>query len=380
MAAALASRIKGQDIVDFDSLRTLADDQLDISPFVFDRVVGVLAELEFVRNLEVSGGRVRSFFEAVPEDHEAMYRRLGQRWAEQEPTEIESSLLGAVERLSHGPAAVDELDIDPTACQTVLDIGASAEAIRLVEIGGREIAYSPFFSIESPGSVEDALRSIDLAEVQRAFVAVREQQGLPVSTSPSGATITRLVGAGLMAGPALKRADGSSESFAVAPYGLAPDLRSIKRPILDKAQAIVAAMRMGEHFGTVTKLRWPAAVLYKLLTGQVTAVHSDTQRQWATLHLMGVVEFVSQGSMKGIRLVQDKHGDNDASVRIAVDLLEYGEAADTKELHPSGTSPLAVQGRYLSSIQGVRVARQRAEMPDDALSRLVDMVMGRSLP
>jgi hypothetical protein len=380
MAAALASWIKGQDVLDVESLREFAANQLDINTFAFDRVVQILAELEFVRGLTLSGHRVKSFFESVPEMHETMYGRLGAKWSEQGPTEIESSLLGTVEQLSRGPAAVDELDVDPKVRQKVLDLGSRAEAIRLINVAGREIAYSPFFSIEQPTAVEAALKTVDLVEVQRAIRSVRDHQGLPLSVAVSGSTLNKLVGAGLMAGPALKRADGTSETFAVAPYGLSPELRSIKRPILDKAQAMVAAMRMGEHFGTVTKLRYPALVLHKLKSGYVAAAHTDTPRQWAMLYRLGVVEFVPQGSLKGIRLVRDKHGDNEAAVQIAIDLLEHGEAADAKEWHDQAAQSLLVEGRYLTPIQGVREARQREELADEDYTRIIETLMGRSLP
>jgi hypothetical protein len=380
MAAALASWIKGQDVIDIESLRQFASNQLDINLFAFDRVVEILAELELVRGLERRGGRVHSFFESVPEQHQQMYGLLGEKWREQEPTEIEISLLESVERLSRGPAAVDELGIDPSAQEVVLDLGSRAEAIKLTQVGGRTIAYSPFFSIENPLAVENALKLVDLAEMQQAIRAVREYQGLPLSVAADRQTLNRLVGAGLVAGPALKRADNTSETFAVAPYGLSPELRSVKRPILDKAQAMVAAMRMGEHFGTVTKLREPALVLYKLLNGYVAAVHSDTPRQWAMLHRLGVVEFVPSGSLRGIRLVQDKHGDNKAAVRVALDLLQHGEATDTKEWHAADTEAVLVEGRYLTSIQGIREARQREVLPDEDLSRIIDTLLGRSLP
>lgn len=381
MAAALASWIKGQDVLNIDALRTFAANQLDINPFAFDRVVQILADLEFVRGVEFSTGhRVKSFFESVPETHEAMYGQLGAKWHEQGPSEIETSLLGTVEQLSCGPAAADELEVDPEIRRTVLDIGSRAEAVRVVNVGGREIAYSPFFSIENPSAVEDALATVDLSEMQRAIKSVRDHQGLPLSVAASSSVLNQLVGAGLVAGPALKRADGTSETFAVAPYGLSPELRSIKRPILDKAQAMVAAMRMGEHFGTVTKLRYPALVLHKLLNGYVAAAHSDTPRQWNMLYRLGVVEFVPQGRLKGIRLIQDKHGDNAAAVRVAIDLLEHGEASNTKEWHDQASESLLLEGRYLTPIQGIREARQREELPDEEFTQIIETLMGRSLP
>ncbi len=66
MAAALATWLKGQNVVaDAQKLRYVADQQLGISPFVFDAVVGLLEELGFVWQVERPGGRIRSFNESV---------------------------------------------------------------------------------------------------------------------------------------------------------------------------------------------------------------------------------------------------------------------------------------------------------------------------
>lgn len=79
-----------------------------------------------------------------------MYEALGDAWREYGPSEIEGSLLEAVDDLSRGPRRVGDLQVDRSARGQVLALGRQAEAIRTVMVGGDEVAYSPFFAFERP--------------------------------------------------------------------------------------------------------------------------------------------------------------------------------------------------------------------------------------
>jgi hypothetical protein len=377
MAAAVASWIKGHDVIaDAQALKHVAAEQLDVGSFAFDDVVELLEGLEFVRNVQREGRRVVSFYESVPADYERMYSVLGQSWQEQRPTEVEASLISVVDELSRGPAAVDELDIDPAARDLVMEVGREAEAIQIVSLGERLVAYSPFFAYENPKGVEAALQSLDIDRVAAAFKRVRSFQGIPISTSPQAEIFNGLVAAGLMAGPSLERPDHTRELFAIAPYGLPGDVLTIQRPLLEKALAIVAAVRMGQHFGGITNLSSPVAFLHALLQPErVVAWHSSTTRQYAALQRMGIVRFVTQSGRSGITLIDTP--DNKAAVQIAIDLLEAGEATTTKELPGGFERALLVPGNYRSQIQGIRPAKRRKAIPEEELAAMVDAVMGR---
>jgi hypothetical protein len=377
MAAAVAAWIKGHDVIaDAQALKVVAADQLDVNSFAFDRVIDLLAELDFVRNVQKSGHRITSFFESVPEDYKRMYGDLGAAWSDQDPTETETSVLAVVDELSDGPKPVDELDVDPTVRSDVMAIGEQAEAIQIVRVNDRAIAYSPFFSYEQPEAIGKVLETVDVERVAAAFAAVKGFQGTPVSLSANGQVINGLVAAGLMAGPSLERPDKSTELFAVAPYGLGPDLRSYQRPILENALAVLAAVRLGQHFGGMTNLRSPAALLHALLQPErVVAWHSSTSRQYGALHSLGIVRFVSQPRMSGIQLIDTK--DNVAAVRLAIDLLGVGEAADTKGTAALVEQTLITPGHYRPQIQGIRPAKRRVGIAPDELAAIVDAAMGR---
>jgi hypothetical protein len=376
MAAAVAAWVKGHDVIaDAQALKLVAAEQLDVLPFAFERIVEMLSDLDFVRNVQTTGHRITSFYETVPEDYERMYGQLGQAWRAQEPTEVETSLLGVVEELSNGPRPVDTLDVDADALEDVLHIGQEAEAIQIVTVDARRVAYSPFFAYEKPQAIGTALSEIGLERVAAAFAGVKAFQGVPLSTSADGAVLTGLVAAGLMAGPSLERPDESRELFAVAPYGLGADVLSIRRPLLEKALAILASVRMGQHFGGVTRLQSPAALLQALMqSDRIVAWHSSTTRQYAVLQRLGIVRFVSSGGRSGIQLIDTD--DNVLAVRLALDLLGAGEATSTKGASTSLEQALLAPGHYRTQIQGIRHAKRRPLFDGTELAAMVEATMG----
>jgi hypothetical protein len=377
MSAAVAAWVKGHDVIDdAQALRVVAADQLDVDAFAFDSVIQLLEELDFVRNVQRSGRRITSFYETVPEDYSRMYGQLGEAWEMQGPTEVEKGLVTLVDKLSSGPCPIDDVDLDPTARESVMTIGQEAEAIQTVAVGRRTILYSPFFAYEKPEAIGDVLAALDVERVSAAFGGVKGFQGTPISISPVGEVLNGLVAGGLMAGPSLERPDGSRELFAVAPYGLGPDVLTFKRPILEKALAILAAVRMGQHFGGMTNLHSPAALLHALLQpDRVVAWHSSTTRQYAVLQRLGVVRFVTAGGRSGIQLVDTD--DNVAAMKVAIDLLGAGEATATRGTTSLIERALITPGHYRPQIQGIRPAKRRVRIAAEDLAAIVDAAMGR---
>src|SRR5579864_6911983 len=239
MAAALATAIKGLDIVpDGAELRRIADQQFDIPSLLFGDVVRVLEETEFVRSVRRdASGRILSLYENVPEDFTRLYVTCDEVYKELGPGEVEQALVVVVDHLSGGPRPTNELDLpDLDLKEKVLQLGDAAEAIKTA--GDRAILYSPYFSYENPEQVGAALQTMDVERVRHAIERIRANQGLPIVKGEEGATLAGLVGAGLVAGPGLLNPANELQSFAVAPYGLPPDLLITKKAVMDKALAV----------------------------------------------------------------------------------------------------------------------------------------------
>lgn len=70
-----------------------------------------------------------------------------------------------------------------------------------------------------------------------------------------------------MLAPGVDRPDGIEQPFATLPYILSHDLLTARKPVLEKALAVVACLQCGEHFGGYSDL--PADALVAVIDTQV---------------------------------------------------------------------------------------------------------------
>jgi len=97
-AAVLAGAIKGKDVIrDAQSLKRIAAEVLKINPDAFDKVVLELAELEMVRGIKRTAGEIVSFVESVPLLYDDIHERLGTRWFDKQPSELEAQFLTSLD-------------------------------------------------------------------------------------------------------------------------------------------------------------------------------------------------------------------------------------------------------------------------------------------
>ena len=150
---------------------------------------------------------------------------------------------------------------------------------------------------------------------------------------------------------------------------------TIQRPIVDKALAIVAAVRTGQYFGGRTALTHPEYLLQALLDNRATKGHSSTRRQYAVLRRLGIIQFVRDGTLYGIQLIDN--ADNRGAVKLAMELISTGEALSSKEAPLEAQDALVTQGNYLAPIQTPRQARKRHRLDDKLVQDLYESAMGR---
>ncbi|MFF7535130.1 hypothetical protein ACFZB2_39570 [Streptomyces bobili] len=93
---------------------------------------------------------------------------------------------------------------------------------------------------------------------------------------------------GLLLAPAVQRPGGTLQPFAALPYVLDRDLLRGRKPVLDKALAVLACLRCGQHFGGYTSLPGHALVdvIDKLLDPNrgFLRPHEAHERQYRLIH------------------------------------------------------------------------------------------------
>ncbi|MCP2325242.1 hypothetical protein HDA40_003749 [Hamadaea flava] len=382
MAASLASLVRGQDVVsDAEALKTIVAEQLDISPYAFGAVVDTLERAGLVDDVQRRGQKILGFTENVPY-HEDLYERLGGAWRSDQPSQLEQEMLAVVDRLAHSPVPSEELEnelgLDHRDVPRLIEIGKAASLINGVALIDGEVLYSPFFGFENPALLGSLLEQHGSGRIAEELAAVRSHQGLPVDDKGFPA-LADAISRGFILAPSVTRPEGFDQPFATLPYLPDPSLLTARKAVLEKALAVIACVRCGEHFGGATSARDPARVLTALLDpdrGHRLRPHGSHQRQYQLLFRMQIVDFVPSGNWVMPQLIVTD--DNVEAVRLARDLMTYGEPIEDRAGDDAARGLLSLNSPYQAPLQTVSRRREKKTLTDKEYSALIATAMGRA--
>ncbi|MGQ4374772.1 hypothetical protein ACN6K9_001643 [Streptomyces sp. SAS_267] len=385
MAASLAALIRGQEVIDnAAALRAVAAEQLDVNQFAFDPVVLALEDLGFVEGVQRSGGKITRFTESVPY-YDDLYARLGEAWRNRRPSETEEQMVRLVDYLADGPVPQEEVaskvGLDSAALPLLLEVGERAELLKRIQVPDGDVLYSPFFGFENPQVITELVRDHGSDQLAEAFAAVRGEQGLPVvDTQP---LLQDAIARGLLLAPAVQRPDGTLQPFAALPYILDRDLLRGRKPVLDKAMAVLACLRCGQHFGGYTSLPGHALVdvIDKLLDPNrgFLRPHEAHERQYRLIHAAGLVAFDPDpkpgGNWVMPRFIDTP--DNREALRIARDLISFGEQIGGRVGDEQARQTLALGQSFTAPMQTMYRTRAKAKSSPQQWQGVVDAALGR---
>lgn len=385
MAASVAALIRGQDVIgDAQALRAVAAEQLDVNQFAFDPVIEQLAEVGFVEGVQRSGGKITRFTENVPYYHD-LYAVLGQAWRNRAPTEVEQQMVLLVDHLADAPQPVEELadriGLDTAAVPRLLEVGQRAELVKTIPLLDGDVAYSPFFSFENPELIGDLVREHGPEQLALAFEALRAEQGMPVTQSQP--LLQDAIARGLLLAPAVELPNGTVQPFATLPYTLDRELLHGRKPVLEKALAVLACLRCGQHFGGMTSLSASSSlvnVIDKLLDPSrgFLRPHSSHARQYRLMHAAGLLAFdpdlLPGGEWVTPRFIDTR--DNRDALRIARDLITYGEPLAGRVGDDQARAALALGQPFAAPMQTVARMRGKAAVSPKQWQAVVDVALG----
>ncbi len=343
----------------------MAAEVLKISPWAFESVVQELAEVELVHNIQRRGGEIVSFTESVPLLHDDAHERLGENWVNNQPSEVEQQLVVAVDTLAQAPVLVDELrrelDITGRSDQLLRSVGENAELMRYYHLNdGSELAVSPLYAFEQPESLVGIFDSHPADHVRESFHRLRQHPGFAVAMNGSEPVIEDMVKLGLVPAPTVVGADNKPRSFVIIPYGLDPVFLTSKKQVLERALALIASVRCGEVSGGFTNVRFPDLILAKLMDedqNYTLRPHSSTERQYAAVIRLGMIETVPRGNLHAARLIPTP--DNIEAVQLARTLLQRkGEGLPERGNEREAAKLLFTAGDYLAPIETIAAARR----------------------
>jgi hypothetical protein len=383
MAASLASLIRGQDVVsDAEALKTIVAEQLDINPYAFPGVIDTLERAGMIDHVQRRGQKIVSFTETVP-FYENLYTALGDAWRRGEPSQLEQELVAVVERLAASPVPAEELEnelgLDRGDVPRLIAVGKDSELVQGVALIDGEVLYSPFYGFENPQILAELLEHHGSGRFAEELKAVRVHQGLPVDPATHPA-LADAVARGFITAPSVRTPSGQDQPFATLPYVPDQRLLTVRKPILEKALAVVACIRCGEHFGGATSTRAPVAVLDALLDPNrdyQLRPHGSHQRQYQMLYRMQIVDFLPSGSWVIPKLIVTE--DNLEAVRLARDLLAWGEPMHDRTGDDQARALLMQRGRYEAPLQTVARKRNQKTLSEREYRAVMDAAMGRAV-
>jgi hypothetical protein len=372
MAATLAGLVRGRDVVsDAQSLAVVAAAQLDVDMLAFNDVVSVLEEVGFIQGVQRQGRKIISFTETVPY-YDDIYVSLGASWSERQPTGLEQQLLLVVDGLSAAPVALEELEgsfgLDRSDVPRLLEVGMGAGLVHVLRTIDGDVAYSPFFGFENPELLGDLVREHGSDRLATEFEALRAEQGLPIDRERFP-LLTDAVARGLVMAPSVQLPQGGAQPFAALPYVPDKSLLIARKPIVDKALAVLACLRCAQHFGGYNNLS-PAGlvnVIDKLLDRNRGFLNPNSahRRQYELMHRAGLIFFGSDPMPGGTWAVPTfiDSEDNREALALARDLITHGEALQHRVNDSQARGALDLGKGYTAPLQTMHRARELA-MPD----------------
>jgi hypothetical protein len=374
--AQLSTVIKDQEVVENYQQLEVAAGEIGIDDVLLEKCLEQMQEIEFVRIKTGTGGDIRRIDVKVPLLR-GIYDQLGELWGQLGPSDFEKVTVALLDELTVIPqkakAIQGRYNLNADDFDVVRDIGCGASFIGnyISPKDGEEIWYSPLHWDENPEKIFELCRTHPSFEISKAFKEVRDLQGLPADRI-TDSVLTAAIALQCLPTPAVTSMAGKKHFVFTPMTGIGPEEKSI----LNKARAIIACVRYGEHYGSITKIHDPKLLVEILKARKYLKPHSETLRQYETLRNLGV------GRISRDKLHSDRYWfhliDNDENMKaidLALQMLTVGEptrqSKDTeraKQLLLPGyyEHPTAVRVHYMTK-EKIAYSKKTVEKVNDLI-------------
>lgn len=373
MAVQLAMHIRGLPLIDYEMLKLVASTMLGIPRLAVDRIVELLAEIEFVRLIK-DGRRIKGVLPVVPY-FDDLYEGIGEYFeTSSSPDEFEKLTLEIVDRLAAAPHNVDALAGKLGAARKDFDssveIGTKGGFLISRRARAKTIIINPsYFSENSDIYIDHAARS-GAAGIQKTLSLIQSSQGWPLSLIEKQMEIAgnkishddlsllkRLAQDGVVKPPRIITSHAGEAVFMFSPTPGASKLNPLRREVYERALAIVSAVRQGQLLPNRFRIRSPGAVLYKLKTELKLSPTSDYTEQYQNLvnYRIAKLDKLSNG-YRQLKIVDTP--ENREALRIAYSLVQ-GDTPPDLALDGEAQKAMTGSQEYVESLVSARVLREK---------------------
>ena len=383
-AATLATHLKGRDFVnDYQALIGLAS-QLGISSIELRQVLRELEEIDFVSVVETSSSisGIKRVELKIPELRSG-YEELGERWLQLKPSEVEQASISLLENVASFPQAEvllkGSLGLNDKDFGLILEIGTSGLLIEKYDDNGQNILYSPLTVEEKPDALLKLAQQYPEDNIVVALKNVQRYQGTPIENLKGQNKIfaEQAMRLGVLC-PVQIVSGATAKAFLFTPRG---GLRKEERVILEKARAILACVRFGEHFATTRKIMYPHRILETLRDRKSFSYsRPDFPEQYGLLVTQQVGRIEPDRLRPGFyKFYFIDTPENMRALNIAIDLLKIG-VLPTSKLEVDASDLLNIGGMFSGTLPtraklGRSVALSR-ETTRDVILKIANLARG----
>lgn len=374
MAVRLALHIRGLPLINYNVLKLVANHYLGIPTLAVERIVRLLAEVEFVR-LQTTGQTINGVLPTVPY-YEDMYTQLGEYALIERPfNEAEELAIFLVNRLSKSPENIDTLRNVSGAERKLfnrgLQVGVKGSYLIKRRSRGKDIVLSPTYFSENAEIFADAVAAQGANSIRAILEAVSKFQGYPLrvieeaakvgnmSISPDQvALLKRLAQDGAVKPPSIQTTYSGENHFIFTPTPSGAALSPTKRDIYEKAMAIVAAIRQGQLLPQRYAIRSPQAVLNALKTNlKLSRATTEATQQYRNLTHLRIARLINVGgSWSELHIIDTP--ENREALEIAYELVSTG-TFQGMEVDEQARTALQQDQNYIESLIASSEMRKR---------------------
>lgn len=373
MAVQLAMHIRGLSMIDYEMLKLVASTMLGIPRLAVDRIIELLAEIEFVR-LHKDGRRIKGVLPVVPY-FDDLYEGIGEYFENaSSPDEFEKLTLEIVDRLAGAPYNVDSLSnhlgAERKAFDSSIEIGIKAGFLVARRARAKTIVLNPSYFSENADIFIDHAAKSGASGIQNTLKLIQSSQGWPLSliekTMEIGgrkisiddlALLKRLAQDGAVKPPRIITSHAGEAVFIFTPTPGSSKLNPLRREVYERALAVVSAVRQGQLLPNQFRIRSPGAVLYKLKNELELAPTSDYAEQYRNLVDYRIAQLVPlPNGYRQLKIIDTP--ENREALRIAYSLVQ-GDTPPDLGVDNEAQKAMSGSQEYVDSLVSARVLREK---------------------
>lgn len=389
MAVRLALHIRGLTAIPFEVVKLVGYHYLDISLHATQRVVELLAEIEFVK-IGKEGKTIKTVLPNVPY-YEQLYEQLGGYAVDAGFNEAEQLTIDLVQRLARSPQKLDSLRSKIGAEKALFDrslkVGQEGAYFRVVRARGRDVLLTPTYFNENPEVFADAVAGGGADQINKVLTALRGAQGFPLTliekTKKIGEVclseeevqlVVRLAQDGAVRPPSISTPHSGENFFLFTPTPSGAALAPTKRDIYEKAMAIVSAVRQGQFLPQRYAIRSPGAILYTLRSEmKLRSATTEAAQQYKNLVHLRIARLADLGNgFKQLQIIDTE--ENKEALDIAYTLVNAGVAKGIEVDEDARKAIQQDQSSVESLVASKQLQRTKKVEISDAQQQELDLI------